>query len=92
MNLHYTGLGSYIFAGGGGKNVELAIRYLEGVSRRGNQYAQLCPWQGVYDGKEVEQDKEKAYEYFRLAAEQGNVYAVYFWNTGMICPIRIYFT
>ena len=34
-------------------------------------------------GKEVEQDKEKAYEYFRLAAEQGNVCAAYFlehWN------------
>ena len=34
-------------------------------------------------GKEVEQDMEKAYEYFRLAAEQGNVYAAYFlehWN------------
>lgn len=34
-------------------------------------------------GKDVEQDREKAYGYFLLAAEQGNMYAAYFlehWN------------
>ena len=48
-----------------------------------NQYAQYVLGKVYMMEKEVEQDKEKAYEYFRLAAEQGNVYAVYFlehWN------------
>ena len=49
----------------------------------GNQYAQYVLGKVNLMGREVEQDKEKAYEYFRLAAEQGNVYAAYFlehWN------------
>ena len=65
------------------KNVEFAIRYLEESSGAGNQYAQYVLGKVYLMGREVEQDRQKAYEYFRLAAEQGNVYAAYFlehWN------------
>ena len=65
------------------KNVALALQYLEASAHAGNQYAQYAFGKLYLIGKDVEQDKRKAYEYFMLAAEQGNVYAAYFlehWN------------
>ena len=65
------------------KNVALALQYLEASAHAGNQYAQYALGKLYLIGKDVEQDKGKAYEYFMLAAEQRNVYAAYFlehWN------------
>ena len=59
------------------------MHYLNESAAAGNQYAQYVLGKLYLVGKEVEQDKEKAYAYFTLAAEQGNVYAAYFlehWN------------
>ena len=44
----------------------------------GKQYAQYLLGKLYLMGKEVPEDREKAYKYFRMAAEQGNVYAAYF--------------
>ena len=66
-----------------GSEMCIRDRYLEESAGVGNQYAQYVLGKVNLMGREVEQDKEKAYEYFRLAAEQGNVYAAYFlehWN------------
>ena len=61
-----------------GKNVKLALPYLEEAAYAGNPYAQYLLGKVYLCGKDVEQNKERAYVYFQLAAEQGNVYAAYF--------------
>ncbi len=84
-------LGSYILQGGGGKNVELAIRYLEESAGVGNQYAQYVLGKVYMMGKEVEQDKEKHTNISDWQRSREMCTLLIFWNTGMICPIRIYY-
>lgn len=43
-----------------------------------NQYAQYALGKVYLIGKDVQQDKELAYDYFLKSAEQGNIYAAYF--------------
>ena len=46
-------------------------------------YAQYALGKVYLIGKDVQQDKEPAYDYFLKSAEQGNIYAAYFlehWN------------
>ena len=47
----------------------------------GNQYAQYALGKVYLIGKDVQQDKELAYDYFLKSAEQGNIYAAYFLET-----------
>lgn len=73
------------------KNVELAIRYLEESAGVGNQYAQYVLGKVNLMGREVEQDKEKHTNISDWQRSREMCTLLIFWNTGMICPIRIYY-
>lgn len=71
------------------KNIERALHYLDMAAEVGNQYAQYVLGKLYLIGKEVEQDREKAYEYFHVQQSREIYMQLMFWNIGMICPIRI---
>ena len=65
------------------KNIASAIHYLDKAAVAGNPFAQYALGKIYLIGKDVEQDKERAWDYFTRSAEQGNLYAQYFlehWN------------
>lgn len=60
------------------EDVNKVIKYLEIVSKSGNQFAQYMLGKLYLMGEYVSKDKEIAKRYFTISAEQGNEYAQYF--------------
>ena len=60
----------------------LAAVCFQSVADQGNSVAQSCLGALYYNGLGVEQSYEKAAKYYRLAADQGEVYSQY--NLGMM--------
>ena len=58
------------------------------VRKKGNQYAQYALGKLYLCGRDVSRDREKAVEYLTASAEQGNLYASFYWNIWMHIRIR----
>ena len=54
------------------------LKYLTASARQGSPFAQYILGKLCLMGKDVEQDREKAYRWFEMSAEQGNSYARFF--------------
>ena len=58
-------------------NTEKALGWLEELAESGNDAAQYALGKVYLQGKGVPEDKERAVEYLKLSAEQGNKYALF---------------
>lgn len=60
------------------KDIRQAVRYLTLAADRKNEFAAYRLGKLYLLGKDIPQDREKAYGYLMQSAEQGNIYATYF--------------